>query len=189
MANLIDGHIAEASTRVRNGGRRCFARQKERRRANRRWRFERARPGMITETRFERMSAATHAANAAGEGHDGAGGEESPAPRPMLKAPSPRAAPPTAADLGLLEKPTSSRQRKFRLGWRRRARLSCRRLDGPGRGRRPPFGARVPEEEDSDGRPRGWMIQIGAPDDSPRPTPFCAAPGNATPRCSPQPSP
>ena len=42
-------------------------------------------PAMVAEGRIQRVSAATSAANAAGEGDDGAGDEETPAP-PMLKA-------------------------------------------------------------------------------------------------------
>ena len=54
---------------------------------------------------------ATSAENAAGEGDDGAGDEEVPAQQPMLKAPAaaPRAAQPTAADLGLLKSPARAK--------------------------------------------------------------------------------
>src|ERR1700691_2195288 len=67
-------------------------------------------PAMVAEGRIQRVSAATSAANAAGEGDDGAGDEETPAP-PMLKAPAaaPRAAQPTAADIGLLKSPASAK--------------------------------------------------------------------------------
>src|SRR5271155_1539144 len=67
-------------------------------------------PAMVAEGRIQRVSAATSAANAAGEGDDGAGDEDTPAP-PMLKAPAaaPRAAQPTAADLGLLKSPASAK--------------------------------------------------------------------------------
>ena len=172
MANLIGDHIAEASTThtatavAEASPAETTAPRDEQAVAP----PARARQAVVAEAKFERVSAATRAANAAGEGDDGTGDEETATPQPMLKAPTPapRAAQPTAADLGMLKNPRApSRQRKFRLGWRRRARWSCPRLDGP---RIQPTTIGVPDAPLSKTRtatdlgPRGVMIQIGAPD-------------------------
>jgi D-alanyl-D-alanine carboxypeptidase len=128
----------------------------------------RARPAIVAEARIQRVSATTSAANAAGEGDDGAGDEEGPAPQPMLTAPAPasRGAQPTAADLGLLKSPAkSSTKTQARL-----AAASALVIPPLGRPENPaddePRPARASQQdENSDGvGPRGWMIQIGAPD-------------------------
>ncbi len=170
MANLIADHIAEAST-AHTAAAVADASPVE----SIEPRVEpavaspaRARQAIVAEARFERASAATRAANAAGEGDDGAGDEELATPQPMLKAPesAPRAAQPTAADLGLLKSPAKSSKKT-------QARLAAagalvmpplgRPEDSADDERRP--GRASQQDEDSDGLgPRGWMIQIGAPD-------------------------
>ena len=93
----------------------------------------RARPTVIAEAKLQRVSAATRAANAAGEGDDGAGDEEVPALAADAESASAcRARRSQRQPISAYSKvPTApSRQRKFRPGWRRRARWSCRRLDG-----------------------------------------------------------
>ncbi len=108
MENLIADHIAEAST-ARTATAVANASPAETAGP----RVEpavapptRARPTVVAEAKLQRVSATT-GANAAGEGDDAAGDEEGPARQPMLKAPAlapaPRAAQPTAADLGLLK--------------------------------------------------------------------------------------
>ncbi len=57
----------------------------------------RARQAVVAEAKFERVSAAARAANAAGEGDDGAGDEEAATPQP------------TAADLGMLKSPAGAK--------------------------------------------------------------------------------
>ena len=126
-------------------------------------------PAIVAEGRIQRVSAATSAANAAGEGDDGAGDEETPAP-PMLKAPAaaPRAAQPTAADLGLLKSPASAKPSA-----KTQARLAAASaLVMPPLGRPSPVedqrrSARASQQDqDSNGpRARGsWIIQVGAAD-------------------------
>ena len=109
MANLIGDHIAEAST-AHTATAVADASPVETTEP----RDEpvvappaRARQAVVAEAKFERVSAAARAANAAGEGDDGAGDEEAATPQPTLKAlePAPRAAQPTAADLGMLKSP------------------------------------------------------------------------------------
>ncbi len=164
MANLIADHIAEASTThtataaaeaspvettapvepaVASPGR--------------------ARPAVVAEARFEHVSAATRAANAAGEGDDGTGDEEIAAP-----GPAPRAAQPTAADLGMLKNPASAKpSAKIQARLAAASALVMPPLGRPEnsaddeqrRGR-----ASQQDEASDDPGPRGWMIQIGAPD-------------------------
>src|SRR6202167_1381697 len=107
MANLISDHIAEASTAhtataVADASR---AETTEPRDAPVATPAARARPTIVAEAKFEHESAAARAANATGEGDDGAGDEETAVPQSMVKAPTlaPRAGQPTAADLGLLK--------------------------------------------------------------------------------------
>jgi D-alanyl-D-alanine carboxypeptidase len=156
MANLIGDHIAEAST-TRTATAVADASSVETAQP----RDEavaappaRARQAIVAEAKFERVSAATRAANAAGEGDDGAGDEETAAPQP------------TAADLGMLKSPAkSSTKTQARL-----AAASALVMPPLGRPENSPDDARRPgrasqQDEDSDGLgPRGWMIQIGAPD-------------------------
>ena len=113
MANLIGDHIAEASTAhtataVADASPVETAAPRDEQVVAP---PARARQAFVAEAKFERVSAATRAANAAGEGDDGAGDEEAATPQPMVKAPTlaPRAAQPTAADLGLLKSPPSAK--------------------------------------------------------------------------------
>ena len=167
MANLIADHIAEAST-AHTATAVADASPVETTEP----RNEpvvatptRARPAVIVEARFERASAATRAANAAGEGDDGAGDEEIAPPQPMLKAPesAPRAAQPTAADLGMLKSPArSSRKIQARL-----AAASALVMPPLGRPENAAEDARRASRQDDDSdnlSARGVMIQIGAPD-------------------------
>jgi D-alanyl-D-alanine carboxypeptidase len=167
MANLITDHIAEAST-GHTATAVADASPVEPAAEPVVTPPTRARPAMITEVKFERISAAARAANAAGEGDDGTGDEETASPQPMLKAPesAPRAAQPTAADLGMLKSPAKpSKKIQARL-----AAASTLVMPPLGRSetsaddeRRP--GRASQQDEDSDGLgQRGWMIQIGAPD-------------------------
>ena len=170
MANLIGDHIAEASTAhtataVADASSVETAQPRDEAVVTP---PARARQAFVAEAKFERVSAATRAANAAGEGDDGAGDEEIAAPQPMVRAPesAPRAAQPTAADLGMLKSPAKSSTKT-------QARLAAAgALVMPPLGRpensaddeqRP--GRASQQDEGSDGLgPRGWMIQIGAPD-------------------------
>jgi D-alanyl-D-alanine carboxypeptidase len=130
----------------------------------------RARPTVVVEAKFEHVSAATRAANAVGEGDDGTGDEEIAAPQPMVEAPAlaPRAAQPTAADLGLLKSPPSAKPSgKIQARLAAASALVMPPLGRPENSaddeRRP--GRASQQDGDSDGLgPRGWMIQIGAPD-------------------------
>ena len=117
----------------------------------------RARATVVAQAKLQRISATARAANAAGEGDDGAGDEEASAPDPTLKAPA------TAADRRHASKPRPRRQRKLRPGSRRRARWSCRRLDGlptTNAARRALKTGTTTVRRAS----AGWMIQIGAPE-------------------------
>jgi D-alanyl-D-alanine carboxypeptidase len=168
MANLISDHIAEASTAhtataVADASR---AETTEPRDVPVATPAARARPTIVAEARFEHESAAARAANAAGEGDDGAGDEETAAPQPMVKAPTlaPRAAQPTAAELGLLKSPAKPSTKI-------QARLAAAGTLAmpPDRSRKPTEDARSASasEQDADAdndSARGVMIQIGAPD-------------------------
>ena len=131
----------------------------------------RGRTAVVAEARVERASATTNAANAAGEGDNGAGDEETPAPQPVLKAPAsaaaPRAAQPTTADLALLKSPASAKpSTKIQA---RLAAASALTMP-PGRPQNPADdergSARASQQEGANDGPErgGWMIQIGAPD-------------------------
>ncbi len=159
MANLIADHIAEAST-AHTAAAVADASPAETSEPP----IEpavtppmRARPALITEARFERISPATRAANAAGEGDDGAGDEEIPAP-------APRAAQPTAADLGLLKKSRQSQAVRENSGpaggGERAGHAAARTAPEPG-GRRPPFGARRPKRR---GQRRSRRAGVDDPD-------------------------
>jgi D-alanyl-D-alanine carboxypeptidase len=170
MANLIGDHIAEASTAhtataVADASSVETAQPRDEAVVTP---PARARQAFVAEAKFERVSAATRAANAAGEGDDGAGDEEIAAPQPMVRAPepAPRAAQPTAADLGMLKSPAkSSTKTQARL-----AAASALVMPPLGRPENSADDERRPgrvsqQDEVSDGLgPRGWMIQIGAPD-------------------------
>ena len=168
MANLIADHIAEAST-AHTATAVADASPVETTEP----RNEpvvappaRARPAIVTEAKFEHVSAATRAANAAGEGDDGAGDEEVAPLAADAEGASPlRARRSQRPPISACSKAPPSRQRKFRLGWRRRARWSCPRLDGPRT--RPTTSARalpVKMTTATIRAARGVMIQIGAPD-------------------------
>jgi D-alanyl-D-alanine carboxypeptidase len=171
MANLIGDHIAEASTAHTAVADASPAVTTEPRDAPVAAPPARARPTVVAEAKFERASAATRAANAAGEGDDGAGDEESAAPQPMVKAPTlpPRAGQqPTAADLGLLKSPPSAKPSA-----KIQARLAAASaLVMPPLGRRETsadderrLGHASQQDEDGDGLgAHGVTIQIGAPD-------------------------
>ena len=172
MANLIGDHIAEASTAhtataIADASR---AETAEPRDVPVAAPPARARQAVVAEAKVERVSAATRAANAAGEGDDGAGDEQAATPQPMVQAPTlaPRAAQPTAADLGMLKSPASAKpSAKIQA---RLAAASALIMPPLGRPETSADGERRPDrasqqDEASDGvGPRGWMIQIGAPD-------------------------
>ena len=128
----------------------------------------RARPTVVAEAKLQRVSATT-GANAAGEGDDAAGDEEAPARQPMLKAPAPRAAQPTAADLGLLKSPAGAKpSAKIQARLAAASALTMPPLGRPQNpaedDRRPARASRQGEESDDPAAHGGWMIQIGAPD-------------------------
>src|ERR1700722_3086212 len=172
MANLIADHIAEASTAhtataVADASPVETAAPRDEQVVAP---PARARQADVAEATFERVSAAARAANAAGEGDDGAGDEEAATPQPMVQAPTlaPRAGQPTAADLGLLKSPPSAKpSAKIQARLAAASALIMPPLGRPETSaddeRRP--GRASQQDEDSDGLgPRGWMIQIGAPD-------------------------
>src|SRR6204780_5587192 len=157
MANLIGDHIAEASTAhtattVADAAR---AETTEPRDVPVAAPAARARPTVVPEAKLERVSAASRAANAAGEGDDGAGDEEA-APQP------------TTADLGLLKSPASAKpSAKTQARLAAASALAMPPLGRPENSadderRR---GGASQQGEDSDSlSPHGVMIQIGAPD-------------------------
>jgi D-alanyl-D-alanine carboxypeptidase len=115
----------------------------------------RARATVVAQAKLQRISATTRAANAAGEGDDGAGDEEASAPDSTLKAPA------TAADLGMLKSPAkSSTKIQARL-----AAASALVMPPVGRPADDKSPARA-QDLDNDGpaASAGWMIQIGAPE-------------------------
>jgi D-alanyl-D-alanine carboxypeptidase len=115
----------------------------------------RARQAVVAEAKFERVSAAARAANAAGEGDDGAGDEEAATPQP------------TAADLGMLKSPAGAKPSA-----KTQARLAAASaLIMPPLGRpensaddRRPGRASAKDDNAADASAGGVMIQIGAPD-------------------------
>ena len=172
MANLISDHIAEASTAhtataVADASPVETAAPRDEQVVAP---PARARQAFVAEAKFERVSAAARAANAAGEGDDGAGDEEAATPQPMVQAPTlaPRAAQPTAADLGLLKSPPSAKpSAKIQARLAAASALVMPPLGRPEASaddeQRPGRASQQDEDSDSQG-PRGWMIQIGAPD-------------------------
>jgi len=169
MANLISDHIAEASTAhtataVADASR---AETTEPRDAPVATPAARARPTIVAEAKFEHESAAARAANAAGEGDDGAGDEETAAPQPMVKAPAlvPRAAQPTAAELGLLKSPAKpSTKIQARLAAAGTLAMPPDRTQKPTEDARRPASASAQDADADNDSARGVMIQIGAPD-------------------------
>ena len=116
----------------------------------------RARATVVAQAKLQRISARTRAANAAGEGDDGAGDEEAAAPDPTLKAAA------TAADPGMLKSPAKpSTKIQARLA-------AASALVMPPVGRPADDKSRPARAQDGDnggsGASAGWMIQIGAPE-------------------------
>jgi D-alanyl-D-alanine carboxypeptidase len=130
----------------------------------------RARATQIAEAKLERVSATTRAANAAGEGDDGTGDEEAETAEPVLKAPAPapRAGQPTPADLGFVKGPEGAK-----ASGKNQARLAAasalvvppdRRENSAEDQRRSALAAAAQDEAADVASGRGWMIQIGAPE-------------------------
>jgi D-alanyl-D-alanine carboxypeptidase len=166
MANLIADHIAEAST-GHTATAVADASPVEPAAEPVVTPPTRARPAMITEAKFERVSAAARAANAAGEGDDGAGDEETPTLQPMLKAPesAPRAAQPTAADLGMLKNPAKpSKKIQARLAAASTLVMPPDRSQKRAEDDRRPGRGSAKDDDAADAAAGGVMIQIGAPD-------------------------
>ncbi|HSU99863.1 MAG TPA: SPOR domain-containing protein [Roseiarcus sp.] len=126
----------------------------------------RARATEIAEAKLERISATARAANAAGEGDDAAGDEEIETQEPVLEAPAP-APRATAAKLGLVKGPEATKPSA-----KIRARLAAASAlvmppDRPeiAAGDEPRSDPPSGQDEASDeASGRGWMVQIGAPD-------------------------
>jgi D-alanyl-D-alanine carboxypeptidase len=172
MANLIGDHIAEASTAHTATAIADASPVETTAPRDEQVVAPPARPrqAVVAEAKFERVSAAARAANAAGEGDDGAGDEEAATPQPMVQAPTlaPRAAQPTAADLGLLKSPPSAKpSAKIQARLAAASALVMPPLGRPEASaddeQRPGRASQQDGDSDSLG-PRGWMIQIGAPD-------------------------
>jgi D-alanyl-D-alanine carboxypeptidase len=166
MANLIGDHIAEAST-AHTATAVAEASPAEASQPAMAPPTTRGRPAVIAQAKFDRASAATRAANAAGEGDDGAGDEETAPPQPMLNAldTAPRAAQPTATDIGLLKSPAKpSAKTQVRL-----AAASALIMPPLGRAenandQRNPGRASAKDDAAVNASTNGVMIQIGAPD-------------------------
>jgi D-alanyl-D-alanine carboxypeptidase len=168
MANLIGDHIAEASTAhtataVADASPVETAAPRDEQVVAP---PARARQAVVAEAKFERVSAAARAANAAGEGDDGAGDEEAANPQPMLTSleSAPRAAQPTAADLGMLKNPAKpSKKIQARLAAASTLVMPPDRSQKPADDRRPGR-ASAKDDDVADAAAGGVMIQIGAPD-------------------------
>jgi D-alanyl-D-alanine carboxypeptidase len=162
MANLIGDHIAEASTAhtATAVAEAAPAETTEPRDEQPDATPMRARATVVAQAKLQRISATARAANAVGEGDDGAGDEEASAPDPTLKAPA------TAADVGMLKSPAkSSTKTQARLA-------AASALVMPPLGRpensanddRRPGRASAKDDDAVDVAAGGVMIQIGAPD-------------------------
>jgi D-alanyl-D-alanine carboxypeptidase len=157
MENLIADHIAEASTAhtATALAEATPAEINEPREEQADATPMRARATVVAQAKLQRISATTRAANAAGEGDDGAGDEEASAPDPTLKAPA------TAADLGMIKSPAKpSTKIQARLA-------AASALVMPPLGRPADDKSRPARAQDGDNSPAGgagWMIQIGAPE-------------------------
>ena len=167
MENLIADHIAEAST-VRTASAVADASAPEPRIEPAVASPVRARATEIAEAKLERVSATTRAANAAGEGDDGTGDDEAQTPETVLKAPAPapRAGQPTTADLGFVkgaEGPKSSAKNQARLAAASALVMPPDRPQAPAEDERRPTQPSG-QDEAADASGRGWMIQIGAPE-------------------------
>src|ERR1700722_8783965 len=162
MANLIGDHIAEASTAhtATAVAEAAPAESTEPRDEQPDATPMRARATVVAQAKLQRISATARAANAVGEGDDGAGDEEASAPYPTLKAPA------TAADVGMLKSPAKSSTKT-------QARLAAAsalvmpplgRPDNSANDDRRPGRASAKDDDAVDAAAGGVMIQIGAPD-------------------------
>jgi D-alanyl-D-alanine carboxypeptidase len=162
MANLIGDHIAEASTAhtATAVAEASPAESTEPRDEQPDATPMRARATVVAQAKLQRISATARAANAVGEGDDGAGDEEASAPDPTLKAPA------TAADVGMLKSPAKSSTKT-------QARLAAAsalvmpplgRPDNSANDDRRPGRASAKDDDAVDAAAGGVMIQIGAPD-------------------------
>jgi D-alanyl-D-alanine carboxypeptidase len=160
MENLIGDHIAEASTAhtATALAEASPVETTEQREEPADATPMRARATVVAQAKLQRISATTRAANAAGEGDDGAGDEEASAPDPTLKAPA------TAADLGMLKSPAKS-STKIQARLAAASALVMPPVGRPADGdRRPARAARQDGDNGGPGAGAGWMIQIGAPE-------------------------
>jgi D-alanyl-D-alanine carboxypeptidase len=160
MENLIGDHIAEASTAhtatavAEASPAETNAPREELADAT----PMRARATVVAQAKLQRISATTRAANAAGEGDDGAGDEEASAPDPTLKAAA------TAADPGMLKSPAKS-STKIQARLAAASALVMPPVGRPADDNSRP--ARAAQQDGDNGGPAasaGWMIQIGAPE-------------------------
>jgi D-alanyl-D-alanine carboxypeptidase len=161
MENLIGDHIAEASTAhtATALAQASPAETSEPREDLADATPMRARATVVAQAKLQRISASARAANAAGEGDDGAGDEEAAsAPDPTLKAAV------TAADLAMPKSPAKTSAKI-------RARLAAAsalvmpplgRPQSPAEADRP--GRASQQDADNDDSAARVMIQIGAPD-------------------------
>jgi D-alanyl-D-alanine carboxypeptidase len=129
----------------------------------------RARATQIAEAKLERVSATTRAANAAGEGDDGTGDEEAEAVEPALNTPAPaqRAGQPISADLGFVKGPEgakASAKNQARLAAASALVVPPDRPENSAENERRPARASEQDEAADNATGRGWMIQIGAPE-------------------------
>ncbi len=158
MENLIGDHIAEASTAHTAAAlaEASPAETSEPREELADATPMRARATVVAQAKLQRISARARAANAAGEGDDGAGDEEAAAPDPMLKAPA------TAADVGVLKSPAKS-STKIQARLAAASALVMPPVGRPADDKSRPARA---QDVDNDGPATGagWMIQIGAPE-------------------------
>jgi len=148
MANLIADHIAEAST-TRTATLVADASYREPAREPAEARAEppvRPRPALVAEATMQRLSAASEEA---GEGDNGAGDDESPAPQPAVKTGAPAWA--LRAAEARLEAASAI--------------VPPARLENADAGRAaPPQAPQQDDQRDGAAANGSWMIQIGAPD-------------------------
>ncbi|HEY1884769.1 MAG TPA: serine hydrolase [Roseiarcus sp.] len=129
----------------------------------------RARATQIAEAKLERVSATTRETNAAGEGDDGTGDEETETPDPVVKAPAPapRAGQPTPADLGFVKGPDGAKasgKNQARLAAASALVVPPDRPENSAEDQRRSAPAAAQDEAADVASGRGWMIQIGAPE-------------------------
>jgi D-alanyl-D-alanine carboxypeptidase len=170
MENLIADHIAEASTaRTATAVVDASSAEPTDPRAEPAAAAARARATVIAEAKLQRVSATPRAANAAGEGDDGTGDEEIPAQEPVLKASAPArsAAQSTAADPGFVKGPVGAKtpaKIQARLAAAGALVMPPARAQSPAEDGRGSPHSSVQDESTDDAPARGWMIQIGAPE-------------------------